>query len=98
MAQEVYMDVPQVQKMADSFGKFGQTLKQIAKGLETAIMILKATAFVGMIGNLAVASYLERIKPRVEKLSEEMFELQSDVKGAITHYTTGDVTGSARFR
>jgi hypothetical protein len=98
MAQEVYMDVPQVQKMADGFGKFGQTLKQVAKGLETAIMILKATAFVGMIGNLAVASYLERIKPRVEKISEEMFELQNDVKGAIVHYTTGDVSGSARFR
>jgi hypothetical protein len=98
MAQEVYMDVPQVQKMADSFGKFGQTLKRIAKGLETAIMILKATAFVGMIGNLAVASYLERIKPRVEKMSEEMFELQNDVKGAIVHYTTGDLSGSSRFR
>ena len=98
MAQEVYMDIPQVQKMADSSGKFGQTLKQVAKGLETAIMILKATAFVGLIGNLAVASYLERIKPRVEKLSEEMFELQNDVKGAIIHYTTGDTTGSARFR
>ncbi len=98
MAQEVYMDIPQVQKMADSFGKFGETLKRIAKGLETAIMILKATAFVGMIGNLAVASYLERIKPRVEKMSEEMFELQGDIKGAVTHYMTGDTTGSARFR
>ncbi len=98
MAQEVYMDVPRVQKMADNFGKFGQTLKQIAKGLETAIIVLKATAFVGMIGNLAVASYLERIKPRVEKLSEEMLELQQDVKGAIMHYTTGDITGSGRFR
>ncbi len=98
MAQEVYMDVPQVQKMADSFGKFGQTLKQVSTGLQTAICILKATAFVGLIGNFAVASYLERIKPRVDKLSEEMFELQNDVKGAIMHYTTGDVTGSARFR
>jgi hypothetical protein len=98
MAQEVYMEVPKVQKMADSFGKFGETLKRIASRLETAIMVLKATAFVGMIGNLAVASYLERIKPRVEKMSEEMFELQTDIKGAIVHYTTGDASGSARFR
>ena len=67
MAQEVYMDVPQVQKIADSFGKFGDTLKKVAKGLEAAIIILKASAFVGLVGNLAVASYLERIKPRVEK-------------------------------
>ena len=98
MAQEVYMDVPQVQKMADNFGTFGETLKRIAKGLETAIMVLKATAFVGMVGNLAVASFLERIKPRVEKLGEKMLELQGDVRGAIAHYTTGDVTGSSHFR
>lgn len=98
MAQEVYMDVPQVQKMADSFGKFGETLKTIAKSLETTIMILKATAFIGMIGNLALASFLERIKPRVEKMAEKMLELQSDIKGAIAHYTTGDVTGSDHFR
>jgi hypothetical protein len=98
MAQEVYMDVPQVQKIADSFGKFGDTLKKVAKGLEAAIIILKASAFVGLVGNLAVASYLERIKPRVEKLAEAMLELQNDVKGAILHYTTGDISGSARFR
>lgn len=98
MAQEVYMDVPQVQKLAEGFGKFGQILKEVARSLETAITILKVTAFVGMIGNLAVASYLERIKPRVEKMSEKMFELQNDIKGAIAHYTTGDVTGSDHFR
>ncbi|MBW6472842.1 MAG: hypothetical protein K0B14_06940 [Anaerolineaceae bacterium] len=98
MAQEVYMDVPAVQKIASNFGKFGQTLKRIAKGLETAIMVLKATAFVGMIGNLAVASYLERIKPRVEKLAEDMIELQHDVNAAVKHYQTGDLSGSARFR
>ena len=98
MAQEVYMDVPQVQKMSDSFGKFGQTLKAVAKGLQAAIFILKATAMFGMLGNFATAAYLERIQPRIEKLSEEMLELQGDVKGAIVHYTTGDVSGSARFR
>lgn len=98
MAQEVYMDVPQVQKMADNFGKFGQILKQVSKGLQTAIYLLKASAFVGLIGNYAVAMYLERIKPRVDKLAEEMLELQGDVKGAIVHYTTGDLTGSSRFR
>lgn len=98
MAQEVYMDIPAVQKLASQFGNFGQTLKRIAKGLETAIIVLKATAFVGMIGNLAVASYLERIKPRVEKLAEDMIELQHDVNAAINHYQTGDLSGSARFR
>lgn len=98
MAQEVYMDIPQVQKMADSFGKFGQTLKTVAKGLETAITILKTTAFFGMIGNLAVATWLQRIKPKVEKLSEDMFELQRDIKSAINHYQTGDTSGSSRFR
>ena len=84
--------------MAEGFGKFGQSLKEIARGLESAIIILKVTAFVGMVGNLAVASFLERIKPRVEKMAEKMIELQRDLKGAIAHYTTGDVSGSDHFR
>ncbi|PKO13953.1 MAG: hypothetical protein CVU39_16360 [Chloroflexi bacterium HGW-Chloroflexi-10] len=98
MAEEVYMDIPQVQKMAESFGNFGEILKGIAKALEAAIMVLRMTAFVGLVGGMAVERYLSMVKPRVEKMADKMLELRSDLQGAINHYQTGDESGSRRFR
>jgi hypothetical protein len=98
MAEEVYMDIPSVQKMAESFGNFGEILQGVAKALEAAIMVLKLSAFVGLVGGFAVERYLSMVKPRVEKMASKMVELQGDLKGAITNYQNGDETGSARFR
>jgi hypothetical protein len=98
MAEEVYMDIPQVQKMAESFGNFGEILQGVAKALEVAIMVLKMTAFVGLVGGFAVERYLSMVKPRVENLAKKMTELEGDLKGAINHYQTGDESGSRRFR
>jgi|SRR5665648_35921 len=98
MAEEVFMDIPQVQKMAESFGNFGEILQGVAKALEAAIMVLKMSAFVGLVGGFAVERYLSMVKPRVENMAKKMLELQGDLKGAISHYQTGDETGSARFR
>jgi hypothetical protein len=98
MAEEVFMDVPQVQKMAESFGNFGEILKGVAKALEAAIMVLRMTAFVGLVGGMAVERYLNMVKPRVEKMADKMIELRGDLQGAINHYQTGDESGSRRFR
>jgi len=98
MAEEVYMDIPQVQKMAESFGNFGEILQGVAKALEVAIMVLRTTAFVGLVGGFAVERYLSMVKPRVETLAKKMAELERDLKGAINHYQTGDESGSRRFR
>ncbi|MGD0613384.1 MAG: hypothetical protein ABSB41_17945 [Anaerolineales bacterium] len=98
MAQEVLMDIPQVQKMAQSFGTFGDVLQGVSKALEVAINILKVTAFIGLVGGAAVEAYLGMIKPRVDQLANKMHELQGDIQGAISNYETGDQSGSARFR
>lgn len=98
MAEEVFMDIPQVQKVAESFGNFGEILQGVAKALEAAIMVLKMTAFVGLVGGFAVERYLSMVKPRVENMAKKMAELQSDLTGAINHYQTGDESGSRRFR
>lgn len=98
MAQEVYMDIPQVQKMSEQFGTFGDILANISKVLEMTINVLRVTAFIGLVGGAAVERYLSIIKPRVDKMAEKMHELQGDLQGAIKHYETGDESGSARFR
>lgn len=98
MAEEVFMDIPQVQKMAQAFGNFGEILQGVAKALEVAIMVLKMTAFVGLVGGFAVERYLSMVKPRVENMAKKMHELQDDVNGAINNYQTGDESGSKKFR
>jgi len=98
MAQEVYMDIPQVQKMAQTFGSFGDILHGVSQALQAAITILQVTAFIGLVGGTAVEAYLNMIKPRVDQLSNKMHELQGDITGAISNYETGDQSGSARFR
>jgi hypothetical protein len=99
MAEEgVYMDTEAVQNMADGFGTASDVLKTVATALEVAIDILRATAFIGMVGNLAIANYLERIKPNVEKLGEKCDELKLDLYGAVVSYRDGDDSGSKRFQ
>jgi hypothetical protein len=98
MAEEVYMDIPQVQKMSEQFGTFGETLQTVSKVLEMTITLLRATAFVGFVGGAAVERYLSVIKPRVDAMANKMLELQGDLVGAINHYQTGDESGSSRFR
>jgi hypothetical protein len=98
MAEEVYMDVPQVQKMAESFGNFGEVLQAVSKVLEVTITVLRITAFVGLVGGIAVERWLSQVKPRVDQMAKKMHELKSDLQGAINHYQTGDESGSARFR
>jgi hypothetical protein len=98
MAQEVYMNIPDVEAMAKSFAGFGEVLKGVSKGLEVAIQILRATAFIGLVGGAVVERFLSLIKPNVDKMAAKMVELDSDIRGAISNYRTGDTSGSARFR
>ena len=50
MADEVYMDIPAVTNIANSFGTFGDALQKVSQGLQAAITVLQVTAFMGMVG------------------------------------------------
>lgn len=93
----VYMDTEAVGQMASKFKELGDVLKGVSKALQMAMMILKTTAFVGLVGGLAVERYLAQIQPRIEKLGEKMVELSGDLEGAIRAYRDGDLSGSQRF-
>lgn len=94
---EVSMDYEAVQKMADGFNTASDTLQAVSQALEVAIAILKASAFFGMVGNIALARYLEGIKPNVDRLSATCEELSMDLIGAIISLRDGDMSGSQRF-
>lgn len=94
---DVSMDYDVVESMAKTFGTSRDVLKAVAKALEIASAILKATAMFGMVGNLALARYLDGIKPKCETLADTCNEMQGDLRGAISALKNGDYSGSQRF-
>jgi len=94
---EVSMDYQAVQQMADGFNTASDTLQGVSKALEVAIAVLKASAFIGLVGNIALSRYLEGIKPNVDRLSATCEEMSMDLMGAIISLRDGDTSGSQRF-
>ncbi len=94
---DVSMDYEVVGKMADIFKTSSDVLKVVSKALEIASSILKASAMFGMVGNLALAYYLDNIKSKVDPLADKCGELSGDCKGAIMALRDGDFSGSQRF-
>lgn len=97
MAEEVYMDIPQVEKMSKSFDTFGDILDVVAKTLEAISMLLKATAWLSLGSTAAVATFIDRILPNVKRAAAKMKELSGDIMSAIKAYRDGDFSGSRRF-
>jgi len=94
---EVYMDVPAVRDMAKQFGQIGDVLNTVAKALEALSNILKATAFIGLVGGAAVKAFIDMIRPHIEKLAEKCEELNTDIAASADAYERGDALGAARF-
>lgn len=97
MAEEVFMDIPAVDKMGKDFQTFGNILEGVAKTLEALSMVLKATAWLSLGGTAAVAAFIDRIKPNVKRAADKMHELSGDIQSAIRAYRDGDYSGSRRF-
>ena len=97
MADEVFMDIPQVQKIGKDFSTFGDLLDGVSKALQAIIMVLKATAWISFGATEALAQYLDQIQPNFTKAAETMRTLSSDVNSAINAYQNGDVSGSKHF-
>jgi len=97
MAQEVFMDIPQVEKMSKSFESFGDTLDVVAKTLEALSMLLKATAWLSLGATAALSTFIDRILPNIKRAAAKMKEIAGDIMSAIRAYRDGDMTGSRRF-
>jgi hypothetical protein len=96
--EEVYMDIPQVEKMASSFNDFGDVLDGISKTVEAIAAALKGPgAWLSMGMTYAAGVYMERLAPKIKSAADKMRELSADLKSAIQAYQTGDTSGSRRF-
>ncbi len=96
-SQGVYMDTDAVRGMAKNFGSIGEVLQAVNKAMQTLSNILKATAFVGLVGGYAVAQYIDQIRPQIEDIAEKCEELNKDLDASVDAYERGDELGSTRF-
>ncbi len=97
MADEVYMEIPAVRSMAKTFGQIGEVLEAVAKVLEGLSMILKTTAFIGLVGGYALAAFIDFIRPHIEQMSKKCQELMQDLNKSVDAYERGDALGATRF-
>ena len=95
--QGVYMETDAVRGMAKSFGTIGEIMQAVNKAMEMLSNVLKATAFVGLVGGYAVAHYIDTIRPQVEEIAEKCEELNKDLESSVDAYERGDELGSTRF-
>ena len=94
---EVYMNVPEVQGIAKTFADVSQTLRGVSTALSALINILKTTAFIGMVGGLAEAHFLEVMKKQIDTMADKCDEMSKDVTAAVEVYERGDAQGATKF-
>lgn len=97
MAEEVYMDVPEVRNIAKKFDEISDVLNAVAKVLEGLLMVLRSTAFIGLVGGYALMMFIEMVKPHIEQMAEKCAELYRDVNASVDAYERGDALGATRF-
>lgn len=97
MAEEIFMDIPKLQGISKQFGKMGNDLNQISQTLKTAVALIKASAFVGLIGNAVYAEYVDNLQKQIEKFANQCEEMGADLKKSADAYQKGDAAGATRF-
>jgi len=78
MANERHMEPAKVRAMGQALETMSSILKVVSTVLEVQMTILKTTAFIGLVGGLAVERYLAQIKPKIDELAKQTAELSQD--------------------
>ena len=91
------MDIPAVRGIAKTCNDVGETLDTVNKTMETLVTVLRTTAFMGLVGGLALAQFIESIRPYIEKVSQECLEMSKDLGVSVDAFERGDQQGATRF-
>lgn len=95
--QVVQMDYQVVGEVSKGFSTSKDVLTTVGKVLEVLIGILRAAAFFSLGTSAALATYLENIKNKVNKLASLCNEFSQDLSRAIQDHKNGDIKGKRYF-
>ena len=93
----VYMDVPAVRDLAKGFHTISEVLTAVGKALDALSNVLKAVAFMGLVGTAAVARFIDGIKPDIDRMAAKCAELNTDLTASVDAFERGDEQGATRF-
>jgi len=82
----VDMKPDQVKAIASGLETIAGVLKVVSGVLEAQMYILRATAFIGLVGGLAVERYIASIKPPIDQLAKRLSELSTDVNKSVAKW------------
>lgn len=94
---EIFMDAPAVQNMAKTLGQVSQVLDNVGKVLDMLSNTLKATAFIGLVGGMVVAQFIDAVSPFIKEMADKCEELNQDVMKSVEAYMKGDAQGATKF-
>lgn len=94
---EVFMNVPEVEKFVKQFQTFGDVLDKVANVLNVISMSLKATSWLSFGATAAMAAIVNSVIPSIQNMAKLMRTISDDIVGAIKAYRDGDLSGSQRF-
>lgn len=97
MSSVVFMDTDRVQKIADGFDTASSALTAVSAALGIAMNTLRATAFIGLVGGIALERYIAAIKPQIDHMAEYCAEMHTDLEMAADSYIKGAQEGACRF-
>ena len=90
---EEFMIPDQVQRIAQGFENIANVLKAVSTALEACMMVLRATAFIGLVGGTAVERYLAAIKPEIDKMQAKCAEISGDMQASVTKWLKASEAG-----
>jgi len=82
----VFMYPDKVRAMAKGLEAVGNVLKVVSAVLYAQMMILKATAFIGLVGGLVIERYLASIQPQIDEYSKICLKLAGEVNHSVDVY------------
>lgn len=80
------------------YQQFSETLKKVDQALFAALMILKLTALVGLVGGKVVEAYIERIRPVIQKLEKKCDEVSEDLQKSVEIFAAARNETAPKFR
>jgi hypothetical protein len=92
------IDYEAVRKSANGFQTAHQTLTVVNITLEAAMMLLRTTAFIGLVGGFAVERYLANIQPKVQRLAEKCMEISEDLEQTVLIHQSKDGDSEGHFQ
>lgn len=80
------------------YQQFGETLHKVDQALYAALMILKLTAFVGLVGGKVVEAYIEHVRPIIQRLAKKCDEVSEDLQQAVNIFAQARGETAPKFR